>query len=149
MILLIIFSRHNKYKRYGRSLVTLTDEMNRATRRSSHEEDNYIEKIIKIIFFLLFFIPFKVNLSNRLEINLHVCLNIEMEVWMLVQWAKIEKICTSYMLIELGASRTTYSNLLVLHGTHRCFTHSLKHILQTTSIDEWHIEPLMPLIRHR
>lgn len=26
----------------------------------------------------------------------------------------------------------------MLRGTHRCFTHSLKHILQTTSIDEWH-----------
>lgn len=30
------------------------------------------------------------------------------------------------------ASGTTYSDLLVLRGTHRC-THSLKHILQTTS----------------
>lgn len=30
------------------------------------------------------------------------------------------------------ASDITYSDLLVLRGTHRC-THSLKHILQTTS----------------
>lgn len=50
-----------------------------------------------------------------------------------------ESLCQPYW-TTLVASRITYSNLLMLRGTHRCFTHSLKHILQITStcIDEWH-----------
>jgi hypothetical protein len=50
-----------------------------------------------------------------------------------------ESLCQPYW-TTLVASRITYSNFLVLRGTHSCFTHSLKHILQimSTCIDEWH-----------
>lgn len=58
-----------------------------------------IEKIIKNFFSLFFFILFKVSPPDKLERNLHAYPNIKMEVWVLVTMrAKIEKVCTSYML---------------------------------------------------
>lgn len=96
---LIIFSRHNKYKRYDRSLVTLqmrwTEQQGDSHMRKTI--DDHKEKIVNKFLFP-FFILFKVSLPDRLERNPHAYPNIKMEVWVLVQWAKIEKVCTSYML---------------------------------------------------